>query len=191
MTTLAMAPPALDQLTDDALDAGLLARWRAGDERAATELVRRHAPGLARFAASLGERAAVDELVQDTFVRAFQALDSFRGDSALRTWLFTITRRLVLDRRRAGSRRRAREVDAPADAAVEHSALDAVVADETHGRLREAVERLTPMQREVFTLRVAEGLSYREIAAVAGTTEGAARVHYHNAVRAVKEYVDA
>jgi RNA polymerase sigma-70 factor (ECF subfamily) len=65
------------------------------------------------------------------------------------------------------------------------------VADETHGRLREAVERLTPMQREVFTLRVAEGLSYREIAAVAGTTEGAARVHYHNAVRAVKEYVDA
>jgi RNA polymerase sigma-70 factor (ECF subfamily) len=191
MTTLGMPPPALDQLTDDALDAALLAGWRAGDERAATELVRRHAPGLARFAASLGERADVDELVQDTFVRAFQALDSFRGDSTLRTWLFTIARRLVLDRRRAGSRRRAREGDALADAAVEHSPLDAVVADETHGRLRAAVERLTPMQREVFTLRVAEGLSYREIAAVAGTTEGAARVHYHNAVRAVKEYVDA
>jgi RNA polymerase sigma-70 factor (ECF subfamily) len=47
------------------------------------------------------------------------------------------------------------------------------------------------MQREVFTLRVAEGLSYKDIAAVAATTEGAARVHYHNAVRAVKEYVDA
>jgi RNA polymerase sigma-70 factor (ECF subfamily) len=191
MTTLAMAPPAFDQPTDDAVDAALLARWRAGDERAATELVRRHAPGLARFAASLGERADVDELVQDTFVRAFQALDGFRGDSSLRTWLFTIARRLVLDRRRAGARRRTREVDTPADAAVEHSALDAVVADETQGRLREAVERLTPMQREVFTLRVTEGLSYKDIAAVAGTTEGAARVHYHNAVRAVKEYVDA
>jgi RNA polymerase sigma-70 factor (ECF subfamily) len=191
MTTLGMAAPALDPSADDALDAALLARWRGGDERAATELVGRHAPALARFVASLGERADVDELVQDTFVRAFQALDSFRAESSLRTWLFTIARRLVLDRRRAAARRRAREVDVEADVAVEHTALDGVVADETQARLRGAVERLTPTQREVFTLRVAEGLSYKEIAAVAGTTEGAARVHYHNALRAVKEFLDA
>lgn len=186
-----MTVPALDERTDDALDAALLARWREGDERAATEIVRRHAPALARFAASLGERGEVDELVQDTFVRAFQALDGFRAESSLRTWLFTIARRLVLDRRRATARRRAHEVDVEADAAVEHDALDGVVADETQARLRGAVQRLTPMQREVFTLRVAEGLSYKEIAAVAGTTEGAARVHYHNALRAVKEFLDA
>jgi RNA polymerase sigma-70 factor (ECF subfamily) len=42
----------------------------------------------------------------------------------------------------------------------------------------------------VFTLRVAEGLSYKEIAEAADTTEGAARVHYHNAMRAVKEFLD-
>ena len=42
----------------------------------------------------------------------------------------------------------------------------------------------------MFTLRVTEGLSYREIADVVETTEGAARVHYHNAVRMVKEYLD-
>ena len=186
-----MTAPTLDESTDDALDAALLARWQGGDDRAATELVHRHAPALARFVASLGERADVDELVQDTFVRAFQAIDSFRSESSLRTWLFTIARRLVLDRRRAGARRRAREVDVEADAAVAHTALDSVVADETRARLRAAVERLTPMQREVFTLRVSEGLSYKEIAAVAGTSEGAARVHYHNALRAVKEFVDA
>jgi RNA polymerase sigma-70 factor (ECF subfamily) len=46
------------------------------------------------------------------------------------------------------------------------------------------------MQREVFTLRVGEGLSYREIAAVVGSTEGATRVHYHNAMRAIKEFID-
>ena len=46
------------------------------------------------------------------------------------------------------------------------------------------------MQRDVFVLRVSEGQSYKEIAAVLGSTEGAARVHYHNAMRAVKEYVD-
>jgi RNA polymerase sigma-70 factor (ECF subfamily) len=64
------------------------------------------------------------------------------------------------------------------------------VADETERRVAAAVERLTPTQREVFTLRAGEGLSYKEIAAVAGTTEGAARVHYHNALRAVKEFLD-
>ena len=56
--------------------------------------------------------------------------------------------------------------------------------------MREAVARLTPTQREVFTLRVAEGLSYKEIAEAVDTTEGAARVHYHNAMRAVKEFLD-
>ena len=186
-----MAIPVLDQETDQEHDARLVARWQAGDERAASELVHRHAPALARYAASLGERDEVEELVQDTFVRAFGALDGFRAESSLRTWLFTIERRLILDRRRAGARRRAREAPLEGDAAVEHDALDGVVAAETEARLRQAVERLTPLQREVFSLRVAEGRSYREIATIAGTTEGSARVHYHNAVRAVKEHLDA
>jgi RNA polymerase sigma-70 factor (ECF subfamily) len=77
-----------------------------------------------------------------------------------------------------------------ADAVTEYDALDAVVADETERRMREAVARLTPTQREVFTLRVGEGLSYKEIAETVDTTEGAARVHYHNAMRAVKEFLD-
>lgn len=193
MRTLAVTAPTLTEPTDDAIDAALLARWRDSDERAATELVQRHAPALARFAATLGVRDEVDELVQDTFVRAFHALDSFRGDSSLRTWLFTIERRLVLDRRRSGARRRQHEVggEDDADAAVAATPLDTLVADETQARLRAAVARLTPTQREVFTLRVAEGRSYKEIAGIAGTTEGAARVHYHNALRAVKEYLDA
>ena len=75
--------------------------------------------------------------------------------------------------------------------ATGYDALDGVVADETAQRLERALGRLTPTQREVFLLRVNEGLSYREIATVAGTTEGAARVHYHNAMRTVKELLDA
>ena len=176
---------------DDSTDLELIARWRAGDERAATSLVARHAPALVRFAVSLGRRTDVDEVVQDTFVRAFGSLQSFRADSSLRTWLFTIERRLVLDRRRSAARRHARFEDAAAEIATEHTALDAVVAEETEGRVRRAIERLSPLQREVFVLRVAEGRSYKEIAEIAGTTEGAARVHYHNAMRAVKEFVDA
>lgn len=175
---------------DDQRDLELIARWKAGDERAATEIVERHAQALARFAVSSGERSEVDELVQDTFVRAFHSLDGFRGESSFRTWLFTIERRLLLDRRRAEKRRRDRTEIQEDDAATAYDALDSVVADETQQRLRDAVERLSPTQREVFSLRVAEGLSYKEIAEAVGTTEGAARVHYHNAMRAVKEFLD-
>ncbi len=181
-----------DDLTDDTgpPDDALVARWLGGDERAATRLVERHAPALARYAASLGARDEVDALVQDTFVRAFGSLDGFRGGSTLRTWLFTILRRLVVDRRRADRRRRD-DVDVPETIpASEYGALDGVVAAETTARVEAAVEQLTKTQREVFQLRVSEGLSYKEIADVAGTTEGAARVHYHNALRALKEALD-
>jgi RNA polymerase sigma-70 factor (ECF subfamily) len=175
---------------DDGQDLELIARWKAGDERAASALVARHASALARFAVSSGERNEVEELVQDTFVRAFHSLDGFRGESSFRTWLFTIERRLLVDRRRAEKRRRDRVEIQEDDASTEYDALDNVVADETELRMKRAVERLSPTQKQVFTLRVGEGLSYKEIAEAVGTTEGAARVHYHNAMRAVKEFLD-
>jgi RNA polymerase sigma-70 factor (ECF subfamily) len=178
------------QTTDERTDLDLVARWKAGDQRAATLLVERHAAAVARFVASIGGRGDADDVVQDTFVRAFASLDAFRGDSALRTWLFTIARRLVLDRRRS-ARRRGEQVEVQeADVATEYDALDGVVADETQERLQRALARLTPTQREVFVLRVSEGMSYREIADAVDTTEGAARVHYHNAMRAIKEFLD-
>jgi RNA polymerase sigma-70 factor (ECF subfamily) len=171
----------------EAPDVELIARWRAGDERAATQIVERHASSVARYVASLGMRDAVQEVVQDTFVRAFGSIDSFRGESSLRTWLFTIGRRLVLDRRR--SRRRQRETAElqDGDLSTEYDALDSLVAEEAQAKMRHAIDRLTPTQREVFVLRVNDGLSYRDIAEVVGTTEGAARVHYHNALRQIKE----
>ena len=172
---------------DDSLDITLIQRWKGGDQRAATALVERHATALARYIGSLGERDGAEEVVQDTFVRAFASLESFRGDSSLRTWLFTIARRLVVDRRRAFRRRREVGDLEDVDAATEYTALDGLIASEAKKKVWGAVGKLSPTQREVFLLRVNEGLSYKEIAEVAGTTEGAARVHYHNALRTVKE----
>src|SRR5512143_1354678 len=133
-----MNNPVRGRGSDDRRDVDLIARWKAGDERAATELVERHASALARFAVASGERSDVDELVQDTFVRAFNSLGGFRGESSFRTWLFTIERRLLLDRRRAEKRRRDRHEIQEDDAATEYDALDSVVADETQRRLRDA-----------------------------------------------------
>src|SRR3954468_15675480 len=92
--------PGVGKSAEGESDLELIARWKHGDQRAATLLVSRHADALARFALSSGEREEVNELVQDTFVRAFNSIDSFRGESSFRTWLFTIEKRLLLDRRR-------------------------------------------------------------------------------------------
>lgn len=178
------------QPTVEPSDLDLIRRWRTGDGTSATRLVERHSPALARFVAAEGERDQAAEVVQDTFVRAFGAIDSFRGDSSFRTWLFTIARRLLLDRRRAERRSRVVATVSEADAVTQFDALDTMVADESLRRVRGAVEALSTKQREVFTLRVEQGLSYKEIADLVGSTEGAARVHYHNAMRAVKEFLD-
>ncbi|MFL5489243.1 MAG: RNA polymerase sigma factor [Gemmatimonadaceae bacterium] len=170
-------------------DLELIHRWKAGDGTAATRLVGRHSQALARFAASIGERDGIEELVQDTFVRAFASLDSFRGESSFRTWLFTIERRLMLDRRRAERRSRETVPVEESDYATEYGALDGLIAEETQERVRKSLDALSPTQREVFTLRVQQGLSYKEIAKVVGSTEGAVRVHYHNAIQRVKEFL--
>lgn len=178
------------RLDDAAADLALIERWKGGDQRAAAEIVERHAQALARFAASSGEREELDELVQDTFVRAFNSIDAFRADSSLRTWLFTILRRLILDRKRSEKRRK-NQVELDEGHAVQaFDALDVLVADETAVRVRRAIERLSPLQKEVFVLRVTEGMAYGDIAKLVGSTEGACRVHYHNAMRSVKEFLD-
>jgi RNA polymerase sigma-70 factor, ECF subfamily len=128
--------------------------------------------------------------VQDTFIRAFGALDGFRADSSLRTWLFTIERRLLIDRRRAQGRRGTEVELDDGQATTGYDALDGLLAKEASQRIHAALAGLTRLQREVFTLRVQEGRSYRDIAEILDTTEGSARVHYHNAMRAVKEFLD-
>ena len=170
-------------------DAALIAAWHGGDEPAAAELVRRHARALARFLAGAGALAAdVDDLVQETFIRAFRALGRFRGQCQFRTWLMTIGGNVLKDAHRRA--RRARVVPLGDDLrATDGDPHERVVAGEAERRLVAGLEQLPRMQREVFLLRAQQGLEYEEIAAALGTTPGAARVHYHHAVRRLKEHM--
>src|SRR5213593_2999653 len=159
-------------------DAALIAAWRSGDEQAAAELVRRHARALARFLASAGAREAdLDDLVQETFIRAFRAVGRFRGQCRFRTWLLTIGGNVLKD---AGRRaKRAKVVPLGEDVrATDGDPHERAVAGEAEGRLLAGLGRLSRMQREVFLLRAQQGLAYEEIAAALGTSPGAARVHY-------------
>ena len=170
-------------------DADLIAAWMTGDERAAAELVRRHARTLARFLTGAGApEADLDDLVQETFIRAFRGLGGFRGQCQFRTWLLTIGGNALKDLGRKLARRRI----VPLDEQVESKDGDPhqrAEAGETEARLQQGLERLTRMQREVFLLRAQQGCEYDDIAVALDTTPGAARVHYHHAVKRLKEWL--
>ena len=174
---------------DPPTDATLAAAYRRGDERSATERVRRHAAAVGRFLYGSGAAASdVDDLVQETFFRAFRGLDGWRAEASFRSWLFTIGGNLLRDefRKRKGRRMLSLEDRDLPDHADPHADLAAAEAEQ---RVREGLARLPRLQREVFLLRVQEGSAYEDIAAALGTTPGAARVHYHHAMKRLKELV--
>lgn len=171
-------------------DAALIAAWRMGDEQAAAELVRRHARALARFLAAAGARDAdLDDVVQETLIRAFRGLGAFRGQCQFRTWLLTIGGNVLKDAGRRAQRRQVVPLDDDLRS-PEGDPHDDAVAREAERRLEAGLVRLPRLQREVFLLRAQQGLEYEEIASALETTPGAARVHYHHAVKRLKEYLE-
>jgi len=173
---------------DSNTDPALVAAYRSGDERAAAELIRRHAGALGRFLYSLGaDRDDVEDLVQETLFRAFRRVESWRGGASFRSWLLTIGSNILRDqvRKRKGQivSIEGRDIPDRADPAADFA------AGEAEDRVRQGLASLPRLQREVFLLRAQEGSDYNEIARVLGTTPGAARVHYHHAVRRLKELI--
>jgi RNA polymerase sigma-70 factor (ECF subfamily) len=170
-------------------DQHLVSAYRAGAEPAAAELVGRHIGALGRFLYSAGaDRDEIEDLVQETFFRAFRRLESWRGEASFRGWLLTIASNLLKDhfRRRKGHQVISIDDQEIPDRTDPHAALAAGDAEE---RLRQGLAGLPRLQREVFLLRAQQGSEYGEIAIVLGTTPGAARVHYHHAVKRLKELI--
>src|SRR5258706_16435420 len=141
-------------------DAEILGRFRNGDETAFDDLVRSYQKDVHRLARRLTRDAAeADDLSQETFLRAYRALDEFRGDSSLRTWLMRIVTNLSLNL--VQSARIARRDDVEVEAAAPPVAAQgerALLDEERRARLLPAVQRLPPKQRATLMLRVEQGL---------------------------------
>jgi len=170
-------------------DGELIARWQAGEESAAAELVRRHAPPLARFLAIQGApESELEDLVQDALFKAFRALGTFRGGASFRTWLLTIGSNLLKDRHRQWARRQVLELT-PDVADTSGDPSQQAEATWTARKLEEGIGKLARLQREVFLLRAQQGLEYQEISRALDISEGAARVHFHHAVKRLKQWI--
>jgi len=168
------------------LDAALVERARRGDRGALDQIVRRHQRGVWRMVRRyVRDDADAFDLTQQVFVRALGAIERFRGEASVRTWLYRIGINLALNHVRDRDRVQAAELDADA-LAVEAEAPGALLSAERAARLRTAVASLPPKQRLVLELRVYDELSFREVAALADCTENAAKVSFHYAVRRLR-----
>ena len=182
-------------------DADLVRRTRSGEQQAFAELVRRHGGRVRSTLLRLtSDPDRADDLAQDTFLRAYRGLESFRGEAAFGTWMIQIALHVARDALRSKRRhdnvvsldelRERREDDAdPIATGAWSDPSDAVADHELVDRLAAALEELPSAYREVFVLHHQRELSYEEIARITGDSVGSLKVRAHRARQLLKERV--
>ena len=181
---------------------GLIARLRDGHEAAFEELVRRHGPRLLAVARRiLHNEADARDAVQEAFVSAFRALQSFEGQARLSTWLHRIAVNAALMRLRARRRKPEEPIEDLLPRFLEdghHAApptpwpsAERLVAErEVRDFVRAAIDRLPESYREVLLLRDIEELDTAAAADVLGITENLVKVRLHRARQALRTLLE-
>jgi RNA polymerase sigma-70 factor (ECF subfamily) len=170
--------------TSKETDLALVARCLEGDLGAFEELYRAHAGRLYSLAfRMLGNAADAEDLLQDIFLSAHRKLESFRGDSALGTWLYRLAMNQILDYVRSRAGRAGQLTDGLDDASVLADATGHRLADRAIDRidLERALGELPEGCRAAFVLHDVEGLEHKEIAHVLGIAEGTSKSQVHKA----------
>lgn len=169
---------------------------QAGDAEAFTALYDAHVGRLYALCVGMtGSRAAADALVQDTFVRAWQRLSTFRGDSAFATWLHRVAVNELLSESRAAKRRTLR-VAIAADLGIADGPVAlpdaATIPEDTPLRLdlEQAIAKLPAGARAVFVLHDIGGYAHAEIAAQLGIAEGTSKAHLFRARRLLRGMIE-
>jgi len=129
---------------------------------------------------------AADELTQDVFIRAWEKLPTFRGDSQFGTWLYRLAVNVIIESRRTAARRawlQGDDEDAVRNVSV--AAADAVASLD----MEAAVQRLPEGARQVFVLHDVEGYKHREIGRILGVTAGTSKGQLHRARMILRRYL--
>jgi RNA polymerase sigma-70 factor, ECF subfamily len=155
----------------------LVALIRAGAHRDAVALAaQQHGAAVGRLCmAMLGSQAEAEETLQDTLIAAHVAMASFRGEGTVRAWLFGIARRLCVRRLVTRGRQQRRDAAAQALAPVAELPDSTLQVKRRAAAVRQALERLSPTEREALLLRYQGDLSFREVAAACEVDEATAR----------------
>ena len=169
----------------DMADRDLVAQARAGKQEAFRELVVRHSPLLFRLAYRMtGNEQDAEDVVQESFLRAYRRLRSFDQRATFRTWLYRIAANFALDLLRARQRRHATG-DAEISIACGAPTPDRITfSGEIRDRVEQAMEELSQSERVAFTLRHFEGMRIEDVSRALGCQPGAAK---HSVFRAVQK----
>jgi RNA polymerase sigma-70 factor (ECF subfamily) len=179
-------------LDDQYDETELIARLQAGDKSACAECVDIHSPMVYRVGLRLmGNEAEAEDVMQETFLSAFRAIDSFEGRSGLGTWLYRIAYNAAMMRLRKPS---------PHTVSVEETLTGETMAvvprqlfdwcclpeedftsDEARTELEQAIHELPESLKTVFLMRELEGFSTADTAAALDLSEGAVKVRLHRA----------
>jgi len=172
-------------------EATSIARAKRGDEGAFESLYRRHVGRIHALCLRLAhDPAQADELTQDVFVRVWQRMATFRGESAFGTWLHRLAVNVVISDRRSAWRRERRLVEHdPTGEGGGVVALDRSASPATRLDLEQAISRLPAGARTVFVLHDVEGYEHREIAALVGIAEGTSKAQLFRARRLLRRHL--
>lgn len=162
-----------------------VARAAAGDRRAFERLYREHVDRVFSLCVRMcGDRVMAEELVQDVFVRAWEKLTLFRGDSSFGTWLHRLAVNVVLNARKGDGRRQSR-----IDGSVDDLETLPHARDHVGERmdLQDAIAMLPPGARKVFVLHDVQGFRHEDIAELLGMTSGGSKAQLHRARLLLRE----
>lgn len=154
-----------------------------GDRRAFERIYRSHVDRIFSVCARMvGDRARAEELTQDVFVRAWDKLATFRGESQFSTWLHRLAVNVILNDREAEGRRRARHDDGVEDMdTISYGDVRALPVPGLSLDLERAIATLPPGARKVFVLHDVEGYTHEEIGRMLGVTSGGCKAQLHRA----------
>jgi RNA polymerase sigma-70 factor (ECF subfamily) len=180
-----------DQVVEDTLPADSIAADAAlaasGDASAFERLYRTHSARIHSLVRRMLDADEADDLTQDVFVRAWQKLGTFRGESAFGTWLHRLAVNVVLARRKTlgVERGRFQAGDDPLEGVSGRRETPEISMD-----FEEALAKLPDGARQVFVLHDVEGYRHEEIARMLGVVPGTSKSQLHHARMALRRYLD-
>ena len=131
-----------------------------------------------------------NDVLQNVLIKIYQNLNGFKGDSALYTWMYRITRNETLNFIEKEKRRSGVDIDPPIlEILAGHQVLDSTTSETISDLLTKAINSLPEKQAIVFQLKYFEELKYSEISKKLGTSEGALKANFHHAKQKIEEFI--
>ena len=160
----------------------MIERVLDGDEAAARQLYDDHVDRVYRLCYRMaGDEDLAREFTQESFIRAFDRLSQFRGDAALSTWLYSITKSVTLNGLKKLKRTRQREVEMDEVPAIPVAARKDRAEPDLKERLHAAIDRLPDIYRMVFVMHDVEGYTHAEIGSSLEVATGTSKARLHRA----------